>query len=509
MQVGLHQFSADSIEWLLDAVKHQQHTRSSLAQELCERENWRNAKGQLCLAQARKALPKLALKLDLALPAPSCAPPNHFDPLSLPKFEDRSLCCTLEELGGLSLEQVADTAQSQAWRSMMATHHPEGWRKIPGAQLFYFVVSSRFGRLGGLSFHAASWHQKARDEMIGWSPRARAAHLSEVLNNSRFLILPGVRVARLASAALRLAVAEVGADWQSAYGLQPQLVYSYIGAAYQGTCYRAAGWQLIGQTSGRPPRRGAEAATKVEKKSVWMYPLSQRWQERLCQEPPRVVGAAPPRYLTEDADWAEREYGGSTYPDPRIRQRIVAMGRAWEERPGEPVPVIFPRHADLRAANRLLSNENVYMDDILESHQQATSERAGLESVALAVQDTTMLNYDNLRNTTSGLVKLGGGGKGVKGIMAHVCLVVNEAGRPLGVMDVNGTARAPAADEQGNSEAAKKDDSKAAEKDDSEAAETDDGSLRECALAARFGEVGAAGSGLSGHPGDQRLRPRG
>ena len=95
MQVGLHQFNADSIEWLLDAVKQQQHTRSSLAQELCERENWRNAKGQLCLAQARKALPKLARELDLALPAPSCAPPNHFDPQSLPKFENLSLRCGL------------------------------------------------------------------------------------------------------------------------------------------------------------------------------------------------------------------------------------------------------------------------------------------------------------------------------------------------------------------------------------------------------------------------------
>ena len=66
MQVSLHQFNADSIKWMLDAVKHQQHTCSLLALELGERENWRNEKRQLCLAHARKALPKPAKPKDSA-----------------------------------------------------------------------------------------------------------------------------------------------------------------------------------------------------------------------------------------------------------------------------------------------------------------------------------------------------------------------------------------------------------------------------------------------------------
>ena len=70
----------------------------------------------------------------------------------------------------------------------------------------YWLVSERFSQVGGLSFHAASWHGAARDNHIGWNQRARVANLEKVLNNSRFLILPQVRVHGLA--ARRLAT-----DW--------------------------------------------------------------------------------------------------------------------------------------------------------------------------------------------------------------------------------------------------------------------------------------------------------
>ncbi len=70
MQVGLHRFHADSIEWFRAAVAEGGRTRRQLAHGLCERENWRNEKGELCLASARRILPKLAEKLGIALPPP-------------------------------------------------------------------------------------------------------------------------------------------------------------------------------------------------------------------------------------------------------------------------------------------------------------------------------------------------------------------------------------------------------------------------------------------------------
>ncbi len=133
---------------------------------------------------------------------------------------------------------------------------------------------------------------------------------------------------------------------------------------------------------------------------------------------------------------AEREYGRSTHPDDRIRRRIAQMGAAWTRRLGEHLPAIFPGHTEQVATYRLLSNEAVRMEYILDSHVEQTVERCRAERLVLAVQDTTTLNYDGLSGT-SGLDDLAGGGKGTSGILAHVGMAVNAVGRPLGMFDAD------------------------------------------------------------------------
>ena len=189
MQIGLRQFSADTLEWLGQAVSAEGASRSGLAAELCEREGWRNAGGDPCVSSARKVLPRLAAKLGLSLPARQRQAPARGP---LPAFPDVSLEAELKDLGEVSLEPVSDRVSARRFRAMMASHHPEGVPHHPGKRLSYFVVSQRFGCLGGIGFCAASWHQAARDAFIGWSGRARVAHLDLVLNNSRFLLLPKV-----------------------------------------------------------------------------------------------------------------------------------------------------------------------------------------------------------------------------------------------------------------------------------------------------------------------------
>ena len=134
--------------------------------------------------------------------------------------------------------------------------------------------------------------------------------------------------------------------------------------------------------------------------------------------------------------WAAREYGRSPHPDGRVRRRIAQMGEAWLHRLGEHLPSIFPGRAEQTAAYRLLSNDAVTMDHILDSHFEQTVERCRAERLVLAVQDTTTLNYDGL-SSTSGLDALGGGGKGSSGILAHFGVAVNAVGRPLGMFTVD------------------------------------------------------------------------
>jgi hypothetical protein len=92
----------------------------------------------------------------------------------------------------------------------------------------------------------------ARDDWIGWCAHARCANLSRVVANSRFLILPGIRVAHLGSHVLGLAARRVVADWPLRYGERPVLLESFVDESrFAGTVYRAANWQRLGESAGR------------------------------------------------------------------------------------------------------------------------------------------------------------------------------------------------------------------------------------------------------------------
>ncbi len=437
MRIGLRQFSLDTIAWLKMAVEAGDCTRSSLARELCDRENWHNALGHACLASARAALPKLAASLELTLPEPRAMGGVTAESQAVPQdYPDRTLNCAPEALGPVSVVPVEEGGDRRGARSMMATHHPEGDACCPGGRLRYWIVCERHGVLGGLVFGAASWHQKARDRHIGWSQAARDANIGLVVNNDRMLVLPGVRVHGLASLSLSLACERLADDWEGKYGERPCLVYSYVGPEHRGTSYRAAGWERCPElTSGMPPGRG----TPGPRRSVWMKPLTPDWRQRLCREPSRVMGRAP-GFGDEEVGWAEREYGRSSHSDSRIRARLVAMGRAWAERPGAALPVIFPGEAEQKAAYRLLSNVHVTMGDVLEPHHEAMVERCRPQELVLAVQDTTLLNYSGL-TATQGLVGIGGGGSGSTGIAAHFGIAFSEGGRSLGVFHLDADFR--------------------------------------------------------------------
>ncbi len=428
MRIGLRHYGDGTVDWLKARLAAGDGTRSSLARGLCEREGWRNARGEPCLASARAALPKLSAAL--GLPLPEARPMEGAGPASpapSPDHPDRRLSCALEGLGGVEVVPVPDAERGLA-RSMMATHHPRGDAACPGGRLRYWIRSSVHGVLGGFTVGAASWRHAARDAHIGWSQAARDASIGLVASNDRFLLLPGVRVYGLASLALSLLADRVAGDWEARYGVRPVLAYSFVGAGHTGFSYRAAGW-----TCCRAPGRGAGLR-------VYARPLSADWREALGRGPERVIGGGPPAEYGEDATWAETEYGRSGTGDARVRARLVAMGGAWCARPGAPLPVIFPGEAEQRAAYRFLSNPRVAVRDILEPHQEAMVDRCRSQPVVLAVQDTTMVNYSGLEGT-KGLVGLGGGGKGSRGIAAHAGVASVEGGCALGVLHLDADFR--------------------------------------------------------------------
>jgi hypothetical protein len=137
-----------------------------------------------------------------------------------------------------------------------------------------------------LLFTSAAWKIAPRDTWIGWSDTARQAHLPQVVNHSRFLILPWVRIRYLASHLLAQAAHQLPQDWQACYQVQPLLLETLVDAArFPGTCYRAANWMEVGITQGRGRMDRTGQAQGRSPKHIFLYPLHPQTRQLLCREP--------------------------------------------------------------------------------------------------------------------------------------------------------------------------------------------------------------------------------
>jgi hypothetical protein len=153
-----------------------------------------------------------------------------------------------------------------------------------GASLRYLVRSERAPQkvLACLLWSSPAWRMAARDGWIGWSDQERARNLQYIVNNSRFLILPWVRVKGLASKILARCARQLPADWERLYGYRPLLLETLVEAErFRGTCYRAANWIALGQTTGRGRMDREHEAHGAAVKDLYVYPLCRHVEQRL------------------------------------------------------------------------------------------------------------------------------------------------------------------------------------------------------------------------------------
>ena len=124
-----------------------------------------------------------------------------------------------------------------------------------------------------------------RDQHIGWGEAVHPENLCRVVNNSRFLILPWVKIPHLASHILSRAARQLRLDWRERYGVDPVLLETLVDRErYSGTCYRAANWVSVGFTQGRG-RMDRTGKGQASRKEIFLYPLDRRWQKQLCEGP--------------------------------------------------------------------------------------------------------------------------------------------------------------------------------------------------------------------------------
>jgi hypothetical protein len=442
MVIAGRDFNDQILARIGEAVRgNAQLTRGALARQVCDWFNWRGADGKPKEISCRITLNKLEQRGLIELPrsrAVSFAPRNARPLQPAPQWP--CIQTRLSKLGKIELVIVnGDRALSGQWRSLMQAHHPLGEGPLCGAQLRYLVRSAQ-GVVGGLSFSAPAWRLGVRDQWIGWSESTRAARLKQVVGNTRFLILPSVKVKNLASHVLGLATQRLAGDWQVRYGERLLLVETFVDTSrYEGTCYRAANWVDLGLTQGRG-RQDRERTAQLAAKRVLVYPL-QRKGRKILSAPlhwPRIVPSArqPP------VDWAEAEFGRCRL-SARVTQRVITVARDFYARPQAPIPLACNGEmARINGAYRLLANEDANIETLLQSHYAATEERIGQRAgeVVLVAQDTTTLNYTNLVQTR-GLGPIGTTADGAQGLHLHSSWAMNTQGLPLGFVDAQCWAR--------------------------------------------------------------------
>jgi hypothetical protein len=265
------------LRWLRGWIgEHGHWSRKRLARELCERWQWRNERGQLKDFAARSFLLKLEANGLIRLPALQVQkrrPPRAV--AALRSWEEPpSRPGTLRELQPLTLQVVSSSREAaQRWAFYLDRYHYLGLRVV-GENLGY-LVQDREGRdVACLLFGAPAWRCRVRDAFLQWGPPERLAHLSGLANNTRFLILPWVRVPHLASHVLGQVVRRIGVDWQNKYGHGLRWLETFVDTErYRGTCYRAANWRYVGQTTGRS-RQDRHHRLQVSSKAVYLYSLS-------------------------------------------------------------------------------------------------------------------------------------------------------------------------------------------------------------------------------------------
>ena len=258
-------------------------SRRKLSTRICEAWQWRQANGALRDMVCRGMLLMLERAGQITLPPGSYVRHNPLARRARPEpvlIDKTPIEDSLRSLQPLEFEPVRRTAQEPLFNSLMEEHHYLGYEQPVGEQLKYLVWAA--GRpIACLAWSSAPRNLGSRDRYIGWDAAARRSHIRFIAYNTRFLILPWVRVEHLASHILGRMAARISDDWQQMYGHPIYFLETFIDPErFRGTCYRAANWVLMGRTTGRGKQSNSYVPNRSIKE-VLGYPLTKRFRELL------------------------------------------------------------------------------------------------------------------------------------------------------------------------------------------------------------------------------------
>lgn len=262
---------------------HPEWSRYALSRELCRHWNWNQPNGVLCDMVCRSLLLYLERAGVIELPPtrhpgqPRSVTRKRPEPL-VP--DSRPIVGSLSGLGEIRIDMVRRTVEEPLFNSLIEQYHYLGYEQPVGEHLKY-LVTVRGQAMACLAWSSAPRHLACRDRFIGWNSGERRRNVHLVAYNTRFLILPWVRVPHLASHLLGRMAACLSRDWQRVYSHPVHLLETFVDPSrFRGTCYRAANWIVLGQTTGRGKDDRTHRPNRPFKQ-VLVYPLHRRFREWL------------------------------------------------------------------------------------------------------------------------------------------------------------------------------------------------------------------------------------
>jgi hypothetical protein len=261
-------------------------SRQELARTLCEHLSWYSPSGASKVKSCLTLLEHLAVQNLIVLPKKATC--IRLSPDKPPQFTPRTeqkplLEGSLKEYSPISLKILHDKESVLLWNEYVQRYHPLKYRRPFGNWLRYFLMSDN-KPLGCLLISGAAKTLHHRDHWINWSVPQRRRNLSWVINNSRYLIFPWVQIPHLASHVLGQLTRRVATDWEDRWGYRPVLMETFVDPQrYSGTCYKAAGWQNLGLTTGEGHYRSGKQRSSTPK-HIFVKPLDPQFRTLLCSE---------------------------------------------------------------------------------------------------------------------------------------------------------------------------------------------------------------------------------
>lgn len=259
-------------------------SRRTLSKKLCEIWNWRQPNGVLRDMVCRGFLLELERAGYITLPKKKLSPNNPFINRKRPSqilIDNTSIENKVSQLRPLKIIQVRYTNLEKVFNSLIEQHHYLGYCHPVGEQLKYMVYT-KDRPLACFVWSSAARHIGSRDRFIGWKPDVRRRNLHLIAYNSRFLILPWVKIPYLASHLLAELSKRVGYDWQCVYGHPVYYLETFVDKSkFKGICYQAANWKYIGDTTGLGKNDHTKKVNRTIK-AVWGYPLVKNFRMKMC-----------------------------------------------------------------------------------------------------------------------------------------------------------------------------------------------------------------------------------